>query len=706
MNFLRPEFLSFLPLAAVPIVIHLLSRRRHRRLDFSAMDFLRRAQKRVRRRLFLEDLLLLLLRTAAVILFILALARPGSSEENKLTLDRPSQGLIVVMDTSLSMGHRQDGQSSWERARAAASSALAALDGSRGDQAALILASPRAQRIAIGHPTEVGAACQEERTVGSGLADWAGALATARKSAAELAIAGCDHLVVRLYTDLQASSWEGELLPKALDSLAADGVSVFWEEVGDNSSENWAIVALEVDPAVVSPGESVEVRARVRGFHTKASRTIRGRLFLDDAPIAEASIEVPAGGEAVWSLRLIPPRPGRRALELRLEPDSLAADDSRAAILEVRTAPRLLLLSESPGEGVAATLMRFLDLGEGAPVQTQARDPATLGAADLVETDLLILADLPHLPMGLAGRIAQQVRAGMGLWIVAGPALNAPAHAELLALLDGEEVRIGPMSEADPERARLQIQAADWPPLALFQDPRWLPLLTEIPVRRWRSLDVRSKMIPLRFLQAQEVLGPAAVHWRVGRGQVLVLACAPLPGWNAFAEVPGGTLPFLFDLAHWSATAETPAHTVESGSELLLALEQTPTEILLRSPQGTTSRPLLDPLASDRAGTLPLQTVHLLGTWIAELRMPNTDSVPTSLRFPFAVVPPPGESDLARMDADRLEAITPLAAEEDRNASPLDSQDPLESAPLFFILVAAALAIESMHAGRLDRKRG
>ena len=62
--------------AAGPVVIHLLNRRRFRVVEWGAMAFLRRAATRSRRAVKLRDLLLLILRTAAILLFGLALARP------------------------------------------------------------------------------------------------------------------------------------------------------------------------------------------------------------------------------------------------------------------------------------------------------------------------------------------------------------------------------------------------------------------------------------------------------------------------------------------------------------------------------------------------------------------------------------------------------------------------------------------------------
>ena len=40
MNFLRPEIFAWWPLAFLPILIHLLNRRRYQKRPFAAMEFL------------------------------------------------------------------------------------------------------------------------------------------------------------------------------------------------------------------------------------------------------------------------------------------------------------------------------------------------------------------------------------------------------------------------------------------------------------------------------------------------------------------------------------------------------------------------------------------------------------------------------------------------------------------------------------------
>ena len=104
MTWINPGMLGFLSLGAIPIIIYLINRQRYRRVPWAAMEFLLRAMKKHRRRLRLENLLLLLIRTAAVLLFVLAMARPSldSGSLPVLTGDSGRSELFLV-DRSYSM---------------------------------------------------------------------------------------------------------------------------------------------------------------------------------------------------------------------------------------------------------------------------------------------------------------------------------------------------------------------------------------------------------------------------------------------------------------------------------------------------------------------------------------------------------------------------------------------------------------------------
>src|SRR5262245_41153201 len=91
--------------AAGPIIIHLLNRRRYRVVQWAAMDFLRQAIQRNRRVLQIRDLILLILRTAAVLLFGAALARPYFARRQEQFDERQPLHAVIVIDNSLSMAY-------------------------------------------------------------------------------------------------------------------------------------------------------------------------------------------------------------------------------------------------------------------------------------------------------------------------------------------------------------------------------------------------------------------------------------------------------------------------------------------------------------------------------------------------------------------------------------------------------------------------
>src|SRR3954452_8302280 len=67
---------------SVPVLIHLLNRRRYKVVTWAAMRFLLAAQKQNTRRMRLEQLLLLLVRAALVLLVVLAMASVMPWAEN------------------------------------------------------------------------------------------------------------------------------------------------------------------------------------------------------------------------------------------------------------------------------------------------------------------------------------------------------------------------------------------------------------------------------------------------------------------------------------------------------------------------------------------------------------------------------------------------------------------------------------------------
>ena len=113
---------------SIPIIIHLLNRRRFKIVIWAAMRFLLAAQKQNTRRIRLEQLILLLVRTAIVLLVVFAMASVMPWMENLWAGIWPEGGgsttsratrthHILVLDASLSMNVKEGDRTLFDRAR-------------------------------------------------------------------------------------------------------------------------------------------------------------------------------------------------------------------------------------------------------------------------------------------------------------------------------------------------------------------------------------------------------------------------------------------------------------------------------------------------------------------------------------------------------------------------------------------------------------
>src|SRR6516164_796376 len=115
--------------ASIPIIIHLLNRKRFRIVVWAAMKFLLAAQKQNTRRMRLEQLILLAVRVCLVLLIVLAMASVMPWAENVwgyfwpegrgfVVRNKGRTYKIIVLDASLSMNQVVQGKTTaFERAR-------------------------------------------------------------------------------------------------------------------------------------------------------------------------------------------------------------------------------------------------------------------------------------------------------------------------------------------------------------------------------------------------------------------------------------------------------------------------------------------------------------------------------------------------------------------------------------------------------------
>ena len=132
MTFLNPIWLFALPLVLIPILIHLLNQRRHRTVDWGAMQFLLSAKRMARGMARLKQWLIMAMRMFAIAGLIFVITRPLSSGwVGSLTGGKP-ETVVVVLDRSASMQQQrlQTGQTKLSLGKKKITEALMTLGGS------------------------------------------------------------------------------------------------------------------------------------------------------------------------------------------------------------------------------------------------------------------------------------------------------------------------------------------------------------------------------------------------------------------------------------------------------------------------------------------------------------------------------------------------------------------------------------------------
>src|SRR5438046_5194233 len=145
MSFLNPLLLFGLAAVSIPIIIHLLNRRKFQKVVWAAMRFLKMSVEQNQRRMKIEDMILLALRCLLLALLAVALARPAILSNASDRFGQSKVTAIIILDNSYSMGVSDGVSTRFDKARQAAEQALDSMPA--GSAAAVWLASDTVQEI-------------------------------------------------------------------------------------------------------------------------------------------------------------------------------------------------------------------------------------------------------------------------------------------------------------------------------------------------------------------------------------------------------------------------------------------------------------------------------------------------------------------------------------------------------------------------------
>ena len=383
MNLINPGFLFALAAAAVPLLIHLLSRRRAPDMPFSSLRFIRRSDRRSMRRVSLRRLMLLAMRTAAIALVVLAFARPVV--EGRLAALIPSgtpRTVVLLLDASYSMGVLESGGMAFDRAKAAALDIVGGLDPS--DEVVVILFDEGQRRVYSAERAGRESAARALEAVRPGWkgTDLRAALAHARRVASGSRRGAAEIFIV---SDFQRTG----IRPAPAGPDVSVPERVLLVPVVPGTGANVAVERVVVPRAAVHRGEPVTVGAVLRaGPGSDASVPVR--VEVDGRSVIEREATVPAGGSLPLEFRFEAQRTGWLRGSVEVRRDRLPADDIRLFAIEVRERTRALLVA---GDEARFYLSQALEPG-GAEGDIDLRSVGwdRFESADLAGADLVVAA--------------------------------------------------------------------------------------------------------------------------------------------------------------------------------------------------------------------------------------------------------------------------------------------------------------------------
>lgn len=345
--------------AAGPVIIHLLNRQRYRTVPWAAMDFLLEARKRTHNIMRLRDILLLALRTACVLLFGLAMARPYFSRTAAAT--DPSQPVhaVLVLDNSLSMSYERLDGTLLDEAKAKANEFIERLPaGSRISVLPLCGSAFAFSRDAYRTAADAREAVSRIEVV-----DRTGTAA----QAIDLAIEACAQLAdlpskrVVLFGDQQQINWPMGISSDQLQKLP--DLQLVNVSAGDEDNAWVADFRLQDDVADVETPAVFLATIRYEGPSPR--RNVDVSLTIDGARVAGQTVDLEPGQSRQvrfihqFDLPMEPGEAGFVPAAVSIAPDRLKGDDARYLSVPVVAGMPVVFVDSLGAEGEDARKNRY-----------------------------------------------------------------------------------------------------------------------------------------------------------------------------------------------------------------------------------------------------------------------------------------------------------------------------------------------------------
>ena len=611
--------------AAIPVILHMISRQRAKHLPFSTLRFLRVSVEKTRRRRRIQDLLLMLLRAAALVLIAMGLSEIKVTQLSALLGRGAASAVAIVLDNSASMAVADKGRPRFETARGAVDQILRELG--PDDQAALFLTGgpPFDQQGQLDTSRDALLRMFNQCSVSNERADLAMRIQEARKT---LAASSAPNKVIYVITDVPKHGWEGlgekaesgKRKAESAGLVAGGGWRVAGEDDSDSRSPLSAFrfpvvivdCAREPEPNVAIQNVELETAVPVAGVPVKATVEVYSaapspqqrlvELYVDDQKKATSPVlAIQPEGKKAHAFQFSFDRGGLHRCEARLVgQDGSSLDDRWFFSMEVDQGIPVAIVTPQRHE------IPYLD--DSFYVQ-QALMPArsgnwairgtVLAAKDLAAEKLqnyavVYCVNLPAPEAGVAERLRQYVEGGGHVFWICGENVQPAAYN---AMNEHAQGRLLPAPLLDVRTAKAAEGRDSWHIRYLDEKHRALgplvkpdPLYQSALIYKYVRVDAKAAAASGASVLARldEAGEPLLAQRKIGRGSVTMLGTSAHVGWT---NLPLKTifLPLLVRMTFELAGTEQAQRTALAGSPLVLPFddEKNPLSVAVVPPSGT-----------------------------------------------------------------------------------------------------------------------
>lgn len=593
LGFLNAAFLFGLAAAAVPIIIHLLNRRRVRRIRFSSLEFLDNVNRQRMRRFNLRRILILILRTVAVLLIALAFARPTLRSASLWFPGNVPKNVIICLDASYSMGLEEESGTVFTAAKKMAKQIVDMAK--KNDAMNVIVFSRRPQTLF------------EEGTRNKGLIKTAIDKAELTSETTSIRAA-----VDRAFELIETSEIEGGEIYVISDFrfnedstvVTADkekeNVQVYFLPVYEDAADNVSIDRVSVPRKLLRAGEVVRVGVSVTNHSRNSSVSFPLELSVDGGRKAEKVIELAPGASSSVVFPVSFASWGRFRCKVSKNRDRLPADDDRYFLLEIsRSVPVTLMRGRrrtGPGAGSPAAGYFYLEKAlnprgrADAEFTVKTIDENKLTEAALPKNGVVIWDAPQRVDPRRLKLLERYVAGGGGLIVFLGGSDRAVWNSRRFMKL------LGVSSVAEKPTgiyAAYESFQQDHPIFSIFNEEE-LELLART---RVRSYIVARGVAPDSVIAYTGGGDPAVFEHTDGDGRVLVFASSP--------DLESGDIPLspmFLPLVHTSVSYLASAGVAQRRRETLAGTSITfdteassigSAQLVIRDPSGMPIRPVL-----------------------------------------------------------------------------------------------------------------